>query len=170
MDVKILIFSFFLFFLSILFQSYEKTIYGKPKIIDGDTVHINNKKIRLHAIDAPEINQTCSKDKFIWNCGIESKNFLKKIIDEDKIICKPTGMDKYKRYIGICYKWEKNFLWRKSNDVINLNREMVLKGWAIAYRYYSLDYIKEEEIAKNNRVGIWIGKFEEPYLFRKRNK
>ena len=170
MDVKILIFSFFLLFLYILFQSYEKTIYGKPKIIDGDTVHINNKKIRLHAIDAPEINQTCSKDKFIWNCGIESKNFLKKIIDEDKIMCKSNGVDKYKRYIGICYKWENNFLWRKSNEVIDLNREMVLKGWAIAYRYYSLDYIKEEEIAKNNRDGIWIGKFEEPYLFRKSNK
>ena len=170
MDVKILIFSSFLFFLFILFQSYEKTIYGKPKIIDGDTVHINNNKIRLHAIDAPEINQTCTKDKIIWKCGIESTNFLKKIIDEKKITCRTTGRDKYKRYIGICYKWEKDFLWRKSNDIIELNREMVLKGWAIAYRYYSLDYILEEEIAKNNKNGIWLGEFEEPYLFRKRNK
>ena len=75
MDVKILIFSFFI--LSFFRQSYEKTIYGKPKIIDGDTVHINNKKIRLHAIDTPEINQTCSKDKFIWNCGIDQKIFKK---------------------------------------------------------------------------------------------
>ena len=74
-------------------------------------------------------------------------------------LCKINGEDKYNRYIGVCYIGN-----------LDLNREMVLKGWAIAYRYYSLDYIKEEEIAKNNRDGIWIGKFEEPYLFRKRNK
>ena len=30
-------------------------IYGTPRIIDGDTVHINGKKIRLEGIDAPEI-------------------------------------------------------------------------------------------------------------------
>ena len=34
-------------------------IYGVPKIIDGDTLHINNKKIRLEGIDAPEIKQQC---------------------------------------------------------------------------------------------------------------
>ena len=43
---------------------------------------------------------------------------------------------------------------------------MVKKGWAIAYRYYSLDYSKEEREAINNKVGIWIGSFTEPYLFR----
>ena len=47
---------------------------------------------------------------------------------------------------------------------------MVLNGWAIAYRYYSLDYIDEEEVAKNKKIGIWSGNFEEPYLFRKKDK
>ena len=47
---------------------------------------------------------------------------------------------------------------------------MVINGWAIAYRYYSMDYVKEERIAKSKKMGIWIGKFEEPYLFRKKNK
>ena len=47
------------FFLAQTLNSTE--IYGVPKIIDGDTVHINNKKIRLEGIDAPEINQQCKK-------------------------------------------------------------------------------------------------------------
>ena len=170
MDVKILTFSAFLIILIILFQSHLKNIYGKPKIIDGDTLHINNNKIRLHAIDAPEINQTCTKNKIIWNCGIESTKFLKEIIDGKKIKCKKKEKDKYKRDIGVCYKWQKSFLWRKSTDKIDLNREMVLNGWAIAYRFYSLDYVNEEKIAKNNKIGIWGGEFEEPYLFRKKNK
>ena len=47
---------------------------------------------------------------------------------------------------------------------------MVLNGWAIAYRYYSFDYIDEEKQAKYEKKGIWSGEFEEPYLFRKKNK
>ena len=47
---------------------------------------------------------------------------------------------------------------------------MVKEGWAIAYRYYSKDYVDEEFIAKKNKVGIWKGKFEEPYIHRKKNK
>ena len=47
---------------------------------------------------------------------------------------------------------------------------MVLNGWAIAYRYYSMDYVEEEEEAKQEKRGIWIGNFVEPYLFRKKNK
>ena len=47
---------------------------------------------------------------------------------------------------------------------------MVHNGWAIAYRYYSKDYIKEEDLARKNKAGIWVGKFLEPYQFRKINK
>ena len=46
---------------------------------------------------------------------------------------------------------------------------MVINGWAIAYRYYSKDYIEVENIAKRKKVGIWQGSFQEPYLFRKNN-
>ena len=55
-------------------------------------------------------------------------------------------------------------------DEININQWMVKNGWAIAYRYYSKDYINEEEYANNNKLGIWKSKFIEPYLFRKKNK
>ena len=46
---------------------------------------------------------------------------------------------------------------------------MVINGWAIAYKYYSLDYEKEEETAKSKKIGIWVGEFKDPYLFRKQN-
>ena len=47
---------------------------------------------------------------------------------------------------------------------------MVKKGWAIAYRFYSKDYINEEEYARKNKAGIWKSVFEEPYKFRKTKK
>ena len=52
---------------------------------------------------------------------------------------------------------------------MNLNATMVEEGWAIAYRYYSKDYVKEEEMAKTEKKGIWKGSFIEPYIWRKKN-
>ncbi len=159
MVVKFLIFNLFFSTILLLNQVYADTIFGKPKIVDGDTIHIGKNKIRLHAIDAPEINQKCIKNNINWDCGIESTKFLNSIIGNAQIECITNGKDRYERYIAVCYK-----------DTINLNSQMVLNGWAIAYRYYSLDYIIEEEEAKSKNLGIWSGKFEEPYLFRKKNK
>ena len=159
MAVKILIFNLFLILICFSAVSSGKTIFGKAKVIDGDTIHIYKNKIRLHAIDAPETNQTCNKNNKVWNCGIESTKFLKKLIGKNKIECITNGKDQYNRFIGICYK-----------NNLDLNSEMVLNGWAIAYRYYSMDYVEEEEVAKQQKKGIWIGEFEEPYLFRKKNK
>ena len=80
MVVKILIYNLFFILISFSTVSSGKTIFGKAKVIDGDTIHINKNKIRLHAIDAPETNQTCDKNSEIWKCGLESTKFLKKLI------------------------------------------------------------------------------------------
>ena len=67
--------------------------------------------------------------------------------------------DRYGRLIAICYANE-----------MNLNSTMVTKGWAIACRYYSNDYINEEGNAKKNKRGILNGSFIEQYIWRKNNK
>ena len=160
MEAKIWI-SKILIFLIIFycFIAFAQSINGKAKIIDGDTIHIGKNKIRLHGIDAPEINQNCTIEKIIWECGIDSSQALKSIILENKVQCEIIDIDRYKRFVAICFVKD-----------INLNKYMVQNGWAIAYRYYSGDFINDEEIAKSNKVGIWQGKFQEPYLFRKQEK
>ena len=162
MEQRILIFKFLITLSLILYSSTslsKKIIEGKAKIIDGDTIHLGKNKIRLHGIDAPEINQTCTIKEKVWECGIESFLALKNIILEDEVKCEITDIDQYKRFIARCFV-----------NKININQYMVQNGWAIAYRYYSLDFIDDEEIAKKNKIGIWKGKFQEPYLFRKQRK
>ena len=41
------------------------------------------------------------------------------------------------------------------------------QDWALAYRKYSKKYVKNENIAKSNRVGMWSGKFVEPWNWRR---
>ena len=154
-----------------LTQTLNSTeIYGVPKIIDGDTVHINTKKIRLEGIDAPEIKQQCKKPflKISAIIGFEfNKNYLcgviakKKLIDKinySKIKCITSSKDRYKRFLATCYK-----------DKINLNKWMVRNGLAVAYKRYSKDYLRDEIYAKQNKLGLWKGSFIRPEKWRKLN-
>ncbi|PCJ60346.1 MAG: hypothetical protein COA65_03715 [Rhodospirillaceae bacterium] len=50
---------------------------------------------------------------------------------------------------------------------INLNAEMVRRGWALAYRRYSKDYVVEEIEAQEAKLGIWAGDFELPWKWRR---
>ena len=155
---KLLFIILFCFVLSTSVQS-QKLIKGKAKVIDGDTIHIGNNKIRLNGIDAPEQKQTCSFEGNEWNCGQDATFFLSNLINRKSVNCRVNDIDQYKRLVAVCFI-----------DNININQIMVIFGWAIAYRYYSKDFIKEEQIAKKNKIGIWRGTFEEPYIYRKNNK
>ena len=144
-----------------------KEISGYAKIIDGDTIKINSKKIRLHGIDAPEKKQVCKKPyitivffSFSKNylCGQVSTDKLTKKINNQIIKCKIKNVDRYNRLIGECYK---------NNE--NLNSWLVSNGYAVAYRKYSKKYILNEINAKDNKLGIWQGKFEMPWNFRRKN-
>ena len=128
------------------------------KIIDGDTIHINKKKYRLYGIDAPEINQKCKINKKEYKCGIKSKVFLKSLTSNKEIICKKKDIDKYKRIVAVCFA-----------NGENINQIMVKSGWAVAYRYYSKDYIEDEIFAKKNRLGMWKGSFTKPSYWRRKN-
>tara|TARA_B100001769_G_C22020029_1_gene548120 strand:- start:278 stop:772 length:495 start_codon:yes stop_codon:yes gene_type:complete len=155
-----------IFIIFFLIPAKSDTISGNAKIIDGDTIKIDNKKIRLHGIDAPEIKQLCKKIflslSFIsfekkYECGEISKNKLKSYIQNRSIKCKIEGVDRYKRILGTCYK-----------NTININSLMVRNGYAVAYKKYSKKYLNVELEAKKEKLGLWKGKFEMPWDWRKK--
>ena len=146
--------------------SFEKIIIGKANVTDGDTIKINDQKIRLFGIDAPETKQFC-KEVYLsflifnfkrdYKCGEKSTNALKKKIKDKKIRCLiQDKKDRYRRNIGICYL--------KKQDI---NSWLVKNGYAIAYRRYSKKYIIDEQFAEDNKLGIWKGTFMEPEKWRR---
>ena len=142
-------------------------ISGFAKVVDGDTIKINSIKIRLYGIDAPEKKQKCKKTYLTisfmsftkdYMCGEVSTQKLIKKINKQKLNCNILDVDRYKRLIGECFKRN-----------INLNSWMVSNGYAVAYRKYSKKYVSDEINAKNNKLGIWQGKFEMPWDYRRKN-
>ena len=61
MSMRIIIVFLLLFLFS---NSLAEETSGIAKVVDGDTVHINNYKFRLEGIDAPEMRQQCKKESF----------------------------------------------------------------------------------------------------------
>ena len=154
-----------IFFLNNDIFAKEEQISGKANIIDGDTIRINSKKIRLFGIDAPEKKQTCKKPfinfNFLsfqknYNCGRIASLSLKKKIGNMPIKCISKSRDRYKRYLGVCFL-----------DDLDLNKWMVKNGHAIAYKKYSRKYELQEQYAKENKLGIWQGSFIEPKEWRR---
>tara|TARA_A100001011_G_C14236027_1_gene811070 strand:+ start:1067 stop:1549 length:483 start_codon:yes stop_codon:yes gene_type:complete len=151
----------FLMICALIAQMYSLQAWASGvRIIDADTIELDGGKVRLYGIDAPEMKQSCEDSKSeMYRCGISSKEALQFLIDmmPDKIVrCRYTTKDVYGRLIGEC-----------SIGKININSWLVENGWALAYRKSSKKYVKNENIAKQNRAGIWSGKFIESWKWRR---
>ena len=140
-------------------------IIGKAKITDGDTIVINDVRIRCTGSDAPESyffgkTQTClNAEGQEWECGKAATVKLKELVNNQEVRCSDEGKDRYGRTLGICYVGE-----------IDLQAEMVKSGMAVAYLKYSRRYEEEQNFAKRTKAGMWSGEFLEPEVWRKENR
>ena len=126
------------------------------KIIDGDTIILNGEKIRFSGIDTPELKQTCLKNDQEVSCGMTAKRLLAEKIGNTTIECFSEGKDAYKRILAECFV-----------NGESLSKFLVRSGYAFAYRKYSTKFIKDEEFAKANKLGMWAMTFQYPWEFRK---
>ena len=131
------------------------TAHARIKVIDGDSIFINQREIRLSGIDAPEYDQSCfdAEDK-PYACGAEAHKALQKMVD-NTLKCRKVATDRYHREVSVCYAGGQN-----------LNRQMVLQGWAVAYNRYTHDYDRAEAEAQRLKRGIWQGRFMQPEFYR----
>jgi endonuclease YncB( thermonuclease family) len=137
----------------------QPSVIGIASVIDGDTLEIHGKRIRLHEIDAPESGQFCEKDGKRYRCGRHAALALSDKIGRATIKCEQRDIDRYKRIVALC----------RLGD-IDLNAWMVRRGWAMAYRRYSRDYVNDESAARSAKAGIWAGRFIEPAKWRRGNR
>ena len=145
---------FVLLVISLLYSNIS--LANSLKIIDGDTIVLNGEKIRFEGIDTPELKQTCLKDNEEVGCGMSAKILLAKKIGNATVKCIGEGKDTYKRTLAECFV-----------NGESLSKFLVRSGYAFAYRKYSIKFIKDEEFAKANKLGMWAMTFQYPWDFRK---
>ena len=142
----------------LFFFTYSDIKSQDIKIIDGDTININGEKIRFSGIDSPELKQTCVKQGIEKPCGITARQILVDKISDNEIVCIREGKDLYKRTLAECFV----------NDE-SLSSFLVKRGYAFAFRKYSKKFVKDENYARKNKLGMWSMNFEMPWQYRKKN-
>jgi endonuclease YncB( thermonuclease family) len=129
---------------------------GPARVIDGDTLDIAGERVRLHGIDAPEKDQTCTINGNVWECGIASWGYLVQLLAGQVATCDQRDIDQYGRTVAVCFV-----------DDQDINATMVAEGWALAYQEYSLDYVPQERAAEAAGLGLWQGDFIPPREWRR---
>ena len=125
------------------------------RVVDGDTIVLNGEQIRFSGIDTPELKQTCMLGDEEVGCGMTAKMLLVKKIGNATIECISEGKDTYKRTLAECFV-----------NGESLSKFLVRSGYAFAYRKYSTKFIKDEEFAKANKLGMWAMTFQYPWDYR----
>ena len=135
--------------------SHAQIVLGPARAVDGDTLEVSGKRVRLFGIDAPESDQTCQKDGVSFACGQIATQQLEALVEGKQVECRGSSVDQYGRLLAVCTAGPEQ-----------LNQVMVEHGWAVAYRQYSDDYNAAELRAKSNHLGIWSSKFMLPSDYR----
>ncbi len=107
-------------------EVFAADLFGRVRVIDGDTIDIGGSRVRMHGVDAPESAQSCLAGGERWPCGSRATRALAQRIDGRTVACEQRDLDRYGRIVAECRQ-----------DGRNLNAWLVAEGWALAYRRYS---------------------------------
>lgn len=133
---------------------------GTFTAVDGDSLRKDGRDYRLHAIDAPELHQSCWKqDGSQYDCGRAARDELRRLLRTGPVTCQLLDTDRYDRAVAECRA-----------GTLNLNDAMVRAGWAIAYKRHGLDHAAAEGEARAAKRGLWQGRFERPEAWRNANR
>lgn len=132
-----------------------ETVNGSASAIDGDSLTVGSREVRLYGIDAPEYQQTCNRSGAEWACGKEARDRLAALLTGTFVYCQGFGVDVRGRLLAVC-----------TAGGVELNKELVEQGWALALHYETDAYVSGEARAKTARIGIWTSTFVSPAEFR----
>jgi endonuclease YncB( thermonuclease family) len=132
------------------------------KIIDGDTLELAGRRIRLWGIDAPELPQTCQgRDGQPYGCGRDAAAALGELTRNRAVMCDDErDRDQYGRVVAVC-----------RTDAGEINATMVRSGWAIDFtRFSGGRYLQEQAAAQAASAGMWAGRFNQPAEWRREER
>ncbi len=131
-------------------QAEESKVYKVKRVIDGDTILLNNgERVRLiGVVDTPE---TVHPSKPVEYYGKEASAFTKRMVEGKKVKLEFdwNSRDKYGRLLVYVYLLDGTFL----------NAEIVKQGYGHAYTRFPFKYLEEfrqyEREAREAGRGLW---------------
>ncbi len=127
-------------------------------VLDGDSLRIGNRTIRIEGVDAVELHQLCrAADDVQWSCGVQAREALGRIVAQGDLVCESRAADRFGRALSRC----------TTRGSRNLAADLVAQGWAVSGDGRAFGhYIAEQDEARAARRGIWRGGFDRPADWR----
>ena len=85
------------FGLLLLLFLLSPSLHDTASVIDGDTIDLAGKRVRLDGIDAPELGQSCFDAGKPWPCGQRAAAALVGETRGRSVQCREKGKDRYGR-------------------------------------------------------------------------
>ena len=128
------------------------------QVIDGDSLRIGERTVRLQGIDAVEFHQPCrTPEGREWRCGVEARKALAALTGKGGLACEPQATDNFGRAVSVC----------SVTGVEDIAAALVAQGWAVSGDgEREGGYIAEQLAAREARRGIWRGSFDRPARWR----
>lgn len=131
-------------------------VTGRIAVVDGDTLRVGGERVRLHGIDAPEMDQTCTRPSGeTWRCGAWSAEQVRRAYEGRRAVCRRIDTDRYGRMVARC-----------EVDGADMGATLVYNGLATAFVRYSDAYVEHEKAAIVAGRGIFSSRLEPPSSFR----
>ncbi len=147
-------------FLLLFSQAHADLFTGKiSRIVDGDTVIVRGQKVRLVAIDSPEMDQ---------DYGEEAKRNMEAFFKK-RVVVEYYKRDRYKRIVGKIYY-----------NGFDLGLAQIISGYAWYVDKYEKDlsgFLKQDDyesaqaLAKKLKRGLWRDQSPvAPWIYRRRKQ
>ncbi len=101
-------------------------ITGRAYVVDADTVDVAGVRVRLKGVDAAEMRT---------ELGQFARQVMIEIISGSDLTCRLTGEKTHRREVGFCF----------TADGVDINREIIAQGAALAYPRYDARYLPFEQ-------------------------
>jgi endonuclease YncB( thermonuclease family) len=132
-------------------------ITGPARAVDSTVIEVNGQRVMLFGIDSVMRKQNCIIGGKVWQCWTSAMRDLQTLLDQGPVSCDTVGEpDVYGRLLARC-----------SVNGESLNEQLVRRGYAVARRSETTEYVAAEAEAKEKKLGLWQGEFQMPDSFRR---
>lgn len=131
---------------------------ARVHVIDGDSLRIGDRIVRIEGVDAVELHQLCkAADGAQWSCGLDARKAFHDLVSGGNLVCDSRANDRYGRAIAHC----------SAAGVEDVGATLVQQGWALSGDGRGDGpYLRQQEEAEDAGRGLWRGTFERPADWR----
>lgn len=112
------------------------------RVVDGDTLRLGDRTLRLSGLLSPERGQTCRTAGGVgFDCGATAAEALARLVQGHDLSCHVKGRDGFGRPLGTCQA-----------GGVQVNAALISSGWALA----ETDAMEPLETdARQAKRGLW---------------